>query len=88
MSRGFLKQYQDAKKEYPDSLLLFRMGDFYEAFDADAEIVAEVLNLAVTKRNGLLMTGFPQIHLDSYLKKLVAAGYRVAVAEFVPKESK
>lgn len=80
--------YEGLKAQYPDALLLFRMGDFYELFHADAEIGSKVLGLTLTTRNRssetpIPMAGFPYHQLDGYLRKLVAAGHRVAVAEQV-----
>ncbi len=82
-----MKQYQDAKAACPDALLLFRMGDFYELFHEDAKTVARVLNLALTSRdkgeNATPMAGFPHHQLESYLGKLIAAGYRAAICDQV-----
>ena len=89
-----MKQYQDAKAACPDALLLFRMGDFYEVFHDDAKISAKTLGLALTTRdkgeNPVPMAGFPYHQLESYLRKLVAAGMRVAICEQVedPKQAK
>ncbi len=89
-----MKQYLDAKQACPDAILLFRMGDFYELFFDDAKTVAKVLNLSLTSRdkgeNPIPMAGFPYHQLESYLGKLVAAGYRVAICEQVedPREAK
>jgi DNA mismatch repair protein MutS len=82
-----MKQYQDAKAACPDALLLFRMGDFYEMFHDDAKTAARVLNLALTSRekgeNAVPMAGFPYHQLESYLGKLIAAGFRVAICDQV-----
>ncbi len=89
-----MKQYLDAKQAYPDALLLFRMGDFYEMFHEDAKVAARTLGLALTSRdkgeNGVPMAGFPHHQLESYLGKLIAAGYRAAVCDQVedPKLAK
>ena len=89
-----MKQYEAAKRACPDALLLFRMGDFYEMFHEDAKTAARVLNLALTSRdkgeNGTPMAGFPHHQLESYLGKLIAAGFRAAVCEQVedPKLAK
>jgi DNA mismatch repair protein MutS len=89
-----MKQYLDAKQAYPDTLLLFRMGDFYEMFHEDAKVAARTLGLALTSRdkgeNGTPMAGFPHHQLESYLGKLIAAGYRAAVCDQVedPKLAK
>ncbi len=82
-----MKQYQDAKAACPDALLLFRMGDFYELFHDDAKTAARALNLALTSRdkgeNATPMAGFPHHQLESYLGKLIAAGFRVAICDQV-----
>jgi DNA mismatch repair protein MutS len=89
-----MKQYSEAKRACPDALLLFRMGDFYEMFYDDAKTAARVLNLALTSRekgeNAIPMAGFPHHQLESYLGKLINAGFRAAVCEQVedPKKAK
>jgi DNA mismatch repair protein MutS len=89
-----MRQYQEAKRACPDALLLFRMGDFYEMFHDDAKTAAAVLGLALTSRdkgeNPIPMAGFPHHQLESYLGKLIAAGFRAAVCEQVedPKTAK
>ncbi len=79
-------QYNKIKAKYPDAILLFRVGDFYETFVQDAVITSKVLGIVLTKRaNGsashIELAGFPYHALDSYLPKLVRAGYRVAICE-------
>lgn len=81
-----MRQYQQVKAKYPDTILLFRMGDFFETFEEDAKIAAKVLGITLTKRgNGAAgevpLAGFPHHALDAYLPKLLKAGYRVAVCE-------
>ena len=76
-----MKQYLDIKKKYQDSILLFRLGDFYEAFFDDALVVSKVLNIVLTKRQDAPMAGIPYHALDNYLKKLVDGGYKVAICE-------
>ncbi|MBS4028246.1 MAG: DNA mismatch repair protein MutS [Ignavibacteriales bacterium] len=82
-----MKQYAQVKAKYPDTILLFRMGDFYETFEDDAVLTSKVLGITLTKRgkNGaageIPLAGFPHHALDSYLPKLLKAGYRVAVCE-------
>ncbi|MBN1447850.1 MAG: DNA mismatch repair protein MutS [Bacteroidetes bacterium] len=81
-----MKQYARIKAEYPDAILLFRMGDFYETFEEDALTTAKVLGITLTKRsNGkasdVPLAGFPHHALDTYLPKLIRAGLRVAVCE-------
>lgn len=86
MSTPLMRQYQKIKSEYPNAVLLFRMGDFFETFEEDALITSRVLGITLTKRsNGAArevpLAGFPHHALDTYLPKLVRAGYRVAVCE-------
>lgn len=81
-----MKQYRQIKEKYPDTVLLFRMGDFFETFEDDALITSKVLGITLTKRaNGAAsdvpLAGFPHHALDNYLPKLVSAGFRVAVCE-------
>ncbi|PNR93676.1 DNA mismatch repair protein MutS [Petrotoga sp. 9PWA.NaAc.5.4] len=78
-----IKQYLDIKQEYKDSILLFRLGDFYETFFDDAKKVSEILQIVLTKRNGHPMAGIPYHALDNYLKKLLDCGYKVAICEQV-----
>ena len=90
-----MKQFLEIKKKYKDSILLFRMGDFYETFLNDAIITSKILGIVLTKRsNGKAsnvdLAGFPYHSLDNYLPKLVKAGHRVAICEQVedPKKVK
>ena len=90
-----MKQFRDAKKSHPDSIMLFRMGDFYETFEEDAVIASKILGITLTKRaNGAAssvpLAGFPYHSLDRYLHKLLKAGHRVAICEQVedPKKTK
>lgn len=81
-----MKQYNSVKAKYPDALLLFRVGDFYETFGEDARKTAQILGIILTKRaNGSAsevdLAGFPHHALDSYLPKLVRAGQRVAICD-------
>lgn len=81
-----MRQYRKIKEKYPDTVLLFRMGDFFETFEDDAVTASKVLGITLTKRsNGAAsevpLAGFPHHALDNYLPKLVKAGYRVAVCE-------
>lgn len=90
-----MKQYNEIKAKHPGALLLFRVGDFYETFGEDAIKTAEVLGIVLTKRaNGsasfIELAGFPHHSLDSYLPKLVRAGFRVAICDQLedPKTTK
>ena len=81
-----MKQYNTIKAKYPDALLLFRVGDFYETFGNDAVKAAGILGIVLTKRaNGyasfIELAGFPHHSLDTYLPKLVRAGQRVAICD-------
>jgi DNA mismatch repair protein MutS len=79
-----MQQYREAKARHPGMLLLFRMGDFYELFDGDAEEAARVLGLTLTSRDKTVpMAGFPHHQLEPYLHKLLHLGYRVAVCDQV-----
>ncbi|OGU19154.1 MAG: DNA mismatch repair protein MutS [Ignavibacteria bacterium GWA2_55_25] len=86
MSTPLMRQYQQVKAKHPDTILLFRMGDFYETFEEDAKLTAKVLGITLTKRgNGaageIPLAGFPYHALEAYLPKLLKAGHRVAVCE-------
>ncbi|MDD5230157.1 MAG: DNA mismatch repair protein MutS [Candidatus Marinimicrobia bacterium] len=90
-----MRQYNSVKTKYPDALVLFRMGDFYETFREDAKQAAKILNITLTKRaNGkaasVPLAGFPYHALESYLHKLLKAGLKVAICEQVedPKLAK
>lgn len=87
-----MKQYAQIKSKYPDAILLFRVGDFYETFDEDAVKAANILGIVLTKRNNggadVPLAGFPYHSVEMYLHKLVRAGYRVAVCEQLEKPSK
>ncbi len=90
-----MMQHKAIKQKYPDAILLFRVGDFYETFGQDAVIASQVLGITLTKRNNgaaasLDLAGFPHHALDTYLHKLVKAGYRVAICDQLedPKQAK
>lgn len=90
-----MQQHRAIKQKYPDAILLFRVGDFYETFGQDAVIASQVLGITLTKRNNgaaasLELAGFPHHALDTYLHKLVKAGYRVAICDQLedPKQAK
>ena len=90
-----MRQYNEIKLQYQDSILLFRMGDFYETFDEDAKTTAKILGIVLTTRSSgsaadVPLAGFPYHALDNYLPKLVKAGHRVAICEQVedPKLAK
>ena len=89
-----MKQYNGIKSKYPDALLLFRVGDFYETFGSDAVLASKILEIVLTNRaNGssrIELAGFPHHALDNYLPKLVRAGHRVAICDQLedPKKTK
>ena len=90
-----MRQYAELKAAYPGTVLLFRVGDFYETFNEDAEAASKALNIVLTKRsNGAAgdtpLAGFPHHALEAYLPRLVQAGLRVAVCEQLedPKQAK
>ena len=75
------QQYLDMKAQYPDAILFFRMGDFYEMFDSDAELTARELDLVLTSRQGYPMAGVPHHAAEGYIARLIAKGYKVALCE-------
>ncbi len=89
-----MRQYAAFKKKYPEAILFFRMGDFYETFYEDAKTCSKVLGLALTSRNKgenpVPLAGVPYHSVDGYLKKMLQAGYKVAICEQVedPKQAK
>src|SRR5436190_20169807 len=84
MTTPMMQQYQEAKQRHPGMLLLFRMGDFYELFDEDAQTAVRVLGLTLTSRDKTIpMAGFPHHALDPCLRKLLHAGHRVAICDQV-----
>ncbi|MFA6750824.1 MAG: DNA mismatch repair protein MutS [Fermentimonas sp.] len=90
-----MRQFIEIKKQHPDAILLFRVGDFYETFSDDAIIASEILGITLTRRaNGAAqfveLAGFPHHALDTYLPKLVRAGKRVAICDQLedPKTTK
>ena len=79
-------QYNEAKKQHPDHILFFRMGDFYEIFHEDAIHASSILGIALTKRgktggNAIPMCGVPHRSLEAYVKRLLAKGHKVAVCD-------
>lgn len=86
-----MKQFNELKAKHPEAILLFRIGDFYEAYDEDATKIGEILGITVTRKlnskekgsdgHALRLAGFPYHALDTYLPKLIRAGLRVAICE-------
>jgi DNA mismatch repair protein MutS len=82
------KQYLEIKRQYPDAILFFRLGDFYETFDHDAEIASQELDIVLTSRNvakgdRVPMAGIPHHAAENYLMRLIDKGYHVAICEQV-----
>lgn len=81
-------QMTKLKEKHPDAILLFRCGDFYEAYNEDAVVCAEVLGITLTAKDNRKMAGFPHHTLDTYLPKLVRAGKRIAICDDIKKPTK
>ncbi|MDP2675089.1 MAG: DNA mismatch repair protein MutS [Dehalococcoidia bacterium] len=93
MTTPLRRQYLDIKRRYPHAILFFRLGDFYETFDQDAETVARELNIVLTSRpigkdQRVPLAGIPHHALDAYLAKLIAKGYKVAICEQMEEPGK
>ena len=80
-----MRQFLGFKRQYPDKIVLFRMGDFFETFGEDAKIASKVLNITLTKRdkkaNATALAGFPHKAIDQYLPKFIEAGHCVVVVD-------
>lgn len=87
MTTPMMQQWERCKQKAPHMLLLFRMGDFYEAFYEDAALLAQELDLTLTKRQEIPMSGVPHHTIDSYIERLIDKGHKVAVAEQVEDPS-
>jgi len=79
-------QYLRIKRKYPEAIVMFRLGDFYETFDRDAEVASKELEIVLTSREmgkgkRVPMAGIPHHALDSYLARLIGRGYKVAICE-------
>lgn len=88
MSTPLRKQYLQIKRDYPNIILLFRLGDFYETFDEDARTISEVCDIVLTSRpvakdERVPLAGVPHHAVDSYIARLIAAGHKVAIVEQV-----
>jgi len=82
------RQYLEIKRQYPDAIVFFRLGDFYETFDQDAEITARELDIVLTSRSvakgvRVPMAGIPHHAVDNYLSRLIVGGHHVAICEQV-----
>jgi DNA mismatch repair protein MutS len=82
---NIIEQYKTIKAKYPDAILFFRIGDFYELFNGDAETASKILGLELktseADENIIRQVSFPYYSLDNYLQKFVRAGYRIAVCD-------
>ena len=89
-STPMMTQWQACKEEAKEALLLFRLGDFYEAFYEDAALISKEIGLTLTARQGIPMCGVPFHTAESYIDKLIAKGFKIAIAEQMedPKEAK
>lgn len=81
MSTPVLQQWHRFKQKHPGCVLLFRMGDFYEAFHEDAQTLHRVLGVTLTRRGEVAMAGVPYDGVETYLRRLIIAGHRCAVCE-------
>ena len=87
------KQYLQIKAQYPDTIVLFRLGDFYETFDDDAKIVAQVCDIVLTSRpvgggQRVPLAGVPYHAIEGYIAKLIGAGYKAAIVDQWPLGSR
>jgi DNA mismatch repair protein MutS len=81
------RQYLEVKRQFPDAIVFFRLGDFYETFDRDAEVAARELDLVLTRRQDAPMAGVPFHAVENYVAKLVSKGYHVAICEQLGNEA-
>lgn len=86
------RQYLEIKRKYPDCIVFFRLGDFFETFDADAELIARELNVTLTSRpvgkdTRVPMAGVPHHAINGYVARLIERGYRVAMADQLGSEA-
>ncbi|MEM7032233.1 MAG: DNA mismatch repair protein MutS [Chloroflexota bacterium] len=92
MSTPVRQQYLQLKRQHPDAILFFRLGDFYETFDEDAQTIARTLNIVLTTRevgkgNKVPMAGVPHHAAETYIARLIKSGYKVAICEQVSKQA-
>ena len=81
------KQFTELKDMHPDTLLLFRYGDFYESYQEDAESASRILGITLTRdKEGDRQTMFPHYALDTYLPKLIREGHRIAICDILQEE--
>ncbi len=90
MTTPVRRQYLSIKKQYPDTILFFRLGDFYETFDEDAKIIAKELDIVLTSRNAkgqrIPLAGVPHHAAENYIARLIKAGHKVAICEQIGNE--
>ncbi|HXW00653.1 MAG TPA: DNA mismatch repair protein MutS, partial [Anaerolineae bacterium] len=91
MTTPVRQQYLSVKKQYPDAIVFFRLGDFYETFDEDAKTIAKALDIVLTSRNvsqgqRVPMAGVPYHAVESYIARLIRAGFKVAICEQLGNE--
>jgi DNA mismatch repair protein MutS len=91
MTTPMRRQYLEIKRRYPDAIVLFRLGDFYETFDEDAKVVSQICDIVltsrpVTKKQRVPLAGVPHHAVDGYVAKLINAGYKVAIVDQVGNE--
>lgn len=87
--KTIIEQFLNLKEEYPDAVLLFRCGEFYETYMDDAQTAAKILGITLTRStkqkeddgSGLRMSGFPYFRLEEYMRKLIRAGHRIAICD-------
>ncbi len=83
-----MNQYREIKEKHPDSIVFFRLGDFYEMFGEDALVASKILGIVLTKRHDVAMCGVPYHSASNYILKLIKNGYKVAVCEQIGEEDK
>ena len=93
MTTPLRRQYLQIKRRHPDAIVFFRLGDFYETFDEDAQIAAQELDVVLTSRNvakgqRVPMAGVPHHAAEGYIAKLISKGYKVAICEQVSDQPK
>mgnify|MGYP002517006767 CR=1 FL=1 len=82
MTEKIMRHFKELKEKHPDRLLLFRVGDFYESFEDDAETSSRVLGITLTKdKEGIRQAMFPHYELDTYLPKLIKEGHRIGICD-------
>ena len=87
MTEAKKKQFTELKDMHPDTLLLFRCGDFYESYQEDAESASRILGITLTRdKEGDRQTMFPHYALDTYLPKLIREGHRIAICDVLQEE--